>query len=371
MLACPTGVAKRRPWTKTRRGRSSASRTSRRRSSVAPARRPVRRAALPLQLQLPRRRVAPRGAGRGGGPARPRGAGRHRPRRLLRRGPLRRGGARRRHAHGLRRRAEPAAHQAAERRSADPEGAHLLVLARDPTGLRAASPAPSARRSCGGEKGKPIYERAELCALHENHWLVLTGCRKGTVPARPRTRRPGGRGPRAGRPRRLLRARQRRGRVVGPRRPARQRRATTRWSTSPCGQGLDVVATNNVHYATPGTRPLATALAAVRARRSLDEIDPWLPAAATAHLRSGAEQARRFARYPGVVEAGGRARPRAARSTSQLVAPNLPPWPVPAGPHRDELPARAHRRGRGPPLRPARSASASPARTSRSTTSST
>src|SRR5207244_10293005 len=65
---------------------------------------------------------------------------------------------------------------------------------------------------------------------------------------------------------------------------------------------VNVIATNNVHYATPSRRPLATALAAVRSRRSLDEVDGWLPAAATAHLRSGAEQARRFARYPGVVE---------------------------------------------------------------------
>ena len=50
--------------------------------------------------------------------------------------------------------------------------------------------------------------------------------------------------------------------------------------------GVDVVATNNVHYAVPARRPLATALAAVRARRSLDELDGWLPAAAGAHLRS-------------------------------------------------------------------------------------
>jgi hypothetical protein len=41
--------------------------------------------------------------------------------------------------------------------------------------------------------------------------------------------------------------------------------------------GVDVVATNNVHYATPQQRPLATALAAIRSRRSLDEIDGWLP----------------------------------------------------------------------------------------------
>ncbi len=42
--------------------------------------------------------------------------------------------------------------------------------------------------------------------------------------------------------------------------------------------GVTVVATGNVHYATPRERRLATALAAVRARRSLDELDPWLPA---------------------------------------------------------------------------------------------
>ena len=67
-------------------------------------RRPVRRAALPLQLLVPRRRVAPRGAGHRGGPARPRGARPHRPRRLLRRRALRRGGPGRRDADGVRHR---------------------------------------------------------------------------------------------------------------------------------------------------------------------------------------------------------------------------------------------------------------------------
>jgi error-prone DNA polymerase len=40
----------------------------------------------------------------------------------------------------------------------------------------------------------------------------------------------------------------------------------------------------------------------VRARRSLDDLDGWLPSAGSAHLRSGAEMAARFARYPGAVE---------------------------------------------------------------------
>src|SRR5207302_11304403 len=94
--------------------------------------------------------------------------------------------------------------------------------------------------------------------------------------------------------------------------------------------GVDLVATNNVHYATPARRPLATALAAVRARRSLDDIDGWLPTAATAHLRSGAEQARRFARYPGVVERAAEVG-RACAFDLRLVAPNLPDYPVPPG----------------------------------------
>jgi error-prone DNA polymerase len=65
--------------------------------------------------------------------------------------------------------------------------------------------------------------------------------------------------------------------------------------------GLPVVATNNVHYATPRDHRLAAAMAAVRARRSLAEMDGWLPAWGAAGLRSGAEMAERFARYPGAV----------------------------------------------------------------------
>ena len=85
-----------------------------------------------------------------------------------------------------------------------------------------------------------------------------------------------------------------------------------------------------MHYAQPSRRTLATALAAVRARRSLDEIDGWLPAGAGAHLRSGVEQARRFARYPGVVEMAAELG-RACSFDLALMAPNLPPYPCPDG----------------------------------------
>jgi len=91
---------------------------------------------------------------------------------------------------------------------------------------------------------------------------------------------------------------------------------------------LPTIATNAVHYAQPTRGELATALAAVRARRSLDDMDGWLPPAPTAYLRSGAEMQRRFARYPGVVA-------RSALLGMQLsfdlklVAPNLPPFEIP------------------------------------------
>jgi error-prone DNA polymerase len=93
---------------------------------------------------------------------------------------------------------------------------------------------------------------------------------------------------------------------------------------------VDVVAANMVRYATQDRHPLATALQAVKARRSLDEADGWLPASSSAYLRSGTEQHRRFKRYPGAVE---RATQIAADCAFdlQLVAPNLPPYPCPAG----------------------------------------
>src|SRR5690606_3755672 len=64
--------------------------------------------------------------------------------------------------------------------------------------------------------------------------------------------------------------------------------------------GLPVVATNNVHYATPADYRLATAMAAVRARRDLASMDGWLPPP-TAFLRSGEEMITKFRRHPAAV----------------------------------------------------------------------
>ncbi len=212
---------------------------------------------------------------------------------------------------------------------ADPEGRHLLVLARDPVGYGRLCRSISAAHLAGEEKGKAVFSLSALAEAAGGHWLVLTGCRKGTVPAALTAE-----GPAAA-------ARQLADLVVAF---GRDNVAVELWDHGDpldsarndalvevaLRQGVEVVATNNVHYSVPARRPLATALAAVRARRSLDEIDGWLPPAGTAHLRSGAEQARRFARYPGVVERAA-AFGRDCAFDLKLVAPRLPDYPVPAG----------------------------------------
>ncbi len=212
---------------------------------------------------------------------------------------------------------------------ADPPGSHLVVLARDCEGYARLCRALSEAHLAGGQKGRPLVDLSALAELHGGHWLVMTGCRKGAVPAALL-----GEGP-AGASRELARLVEAFGRdnvavecwdhgdpLDTARNDALARMAVT--------HGIDVVATNNVHYATPDRRPLATALAAVRARRSLDEIDGWLPAGAGAHLRSGVEQARRLSRWPGIVERAAELGRECAFDLS-LVAPCLPDFPVPPG----------------------------------------
>ena len=95
--------------------------------------------------------------------------------------------------------------------------------------------------------------------------------------------------------------------------------------------GVEVVATNNVHYATPARRPLATALAAVRARRSLDEIDGWLPAAPFAHLRSAGRAAAPVRALARRGRTHGRHRARVRVRPEARGAASCPTIPVPDG----------------------------------------
>ena len=211
----------------------------------------------------------------------------------------------------------------------DPPGSHLIVLARDPEGYSRLARAISEAHLAGGEKGRPRHDIDRLAELAGGHFLILTGCRKGAVPAALVQAGP------VAAARELDRLVERFGPesvvvelfdhddpIDSARNDALAALAVRR--------NLGLVATNVVHHALPAGRRLASVLASVRSGRSLDELDGWLPAAGAAYMRAGAEQARRFARYPGAVELaselGG-----ACAFDLHLVAPKLPDFPVPVG----------------------------------------
>lgn len=210
----------------------------------------------------------------------------------------------------------------------DPPGERLVVLADGPTGYARLSRALSLGH-LAGEKGAAQFTLADLVDATAGSVHVLTGSGSGAVPAALWRHGPGA----ARRELERLVAGFGRDRVLvelwdhGDPLDSTRNDALAELAAR---VGVECVATNDVRYATPADRRLATALAAVRTRRSLDEVDPWLPAAAGAHLRSAAEQARRFSRYPGVVERAADLGRSLAFDLS-LVAPRLPPFPCPDG----------------------------------------
>src|SRR5919202_6817636 len=63
----------------------------------------------------------------------------------------------------------------------DPEGTHLLVLARGVEGYHRLAAAMTDAHLRGDEKGRPSYDLDELGERGRGHWVALTGCRKGAV----------------------------------------------------------------------------------------------------------------------------------------------------------------------------------------------
>ncbi|MGW4717189.1 error-prone DNA polymerase [Nocardia sp. NPDC004260] len=217
----------------------------------------------------------------------------------------------------------------------DPAGPHLLVLARGQEGYRRLSREIAAAHMAAGEKGILRYDLDTLTAAAEGHWHILTGCRKGHL-------------------RQALELDSRAGSARLERSEAALRELTDRFGADRVSVelthhgipeddernahlialadrlGLPVLATTGAHFAAPSGRRRAMALAAIRARQSLDEIAGWLAPAGGAHLRSGAEMARLFADCPQAV-ANAAALARECAFDLRLIAPNLPPFDVPAG----------------------------------------
>ena len=234
----------------------------------------------------------------------------------------------------------------------DQQGRHLLVLARDPEGYTRLCAVISAAQLAGGQKGRPVYDVDALAGAHDGHWVVLTGCRKGPVPAalaaegpdaawRELTRLTG----MFGHENVMVELNCRHDPGDDERNDVLARLAAL--------ADVGVVATGNVHFAAPAQARLGQALAAIRGRRSLADMDGWLPAAGTAYLRSGAEMAALLRRYPGVAERTVSLGRECAFDFS-VIAPRLPDFPVPAGYHTEaawlrELVARKAPGRYGPP----------------------
>ena len=207
-------------------------------------------------------------------------------------------------------------------------GSDMVVIADGPSGYVALSQALTDGQMRGA-KSHPVFDVASLAERVRGQCFVLTGAHDGPLARALHTD-----GPRAAR----------RSLELLVEAFGRDRVLVEVWNH---GDPLDVwrndalvgvaaecdvetIATNDVSYAMPSDHVLACALAAVRHRCSLDELDAQLPPAATACLRSAAEQQRRFARYPGVVERTSEIA-RAAAFDLSLIAPRLPPYPCPNG----------------------------------------
>ena len=159
---------------------------------------------------------------------------------------------------------------------------------------------------------------------------MLSGCRKGPLTRALIDEGPARRAAPTRAARRSLRPRQRRSRALGPRGAGRrgaQRRAgrarhsprRRRWWRP-----------SNVHYATPDAFARANVLSAIRARQSLEEMEGWLSALAA---RAPAQRRRAASTLRALARGGGRAGELAVALAFdlRLVAPNLPPFPTPAG----------------------------------------
>ena len=211
----------------------------------------------------------------------------------------------------------------------DPPGPHLLVLARGPEGYRRLSRQLASAHLAGGEKGKPRYDFDALTEAAGGHWHILTGCRKGHV----RQALSEG-GPEAaaaaladlvdrfGRDRVSIELTHH-GHPLDDERNAALADLAPRF-------GVGSIATTAAHFAEPSRGRLAMAMGAIRARHSMDEAAGWLAPLGGSHLRSGEEMARLFAHRPEVVTAAAELGEQCAFGLA-LIAPQLPPFDVPAG----------------------------------------
>lgn len=211
----------------------------------------------------------------------------------------------------------------------DPGGDHLVVLAKGPSGYRSLSRAISHGQMANKEKGSFDLDYQSLASFDSGEWAILTGCRKsavnralfesGPIEARKKL---------AflcdlfGRDNVFVECWDHADPLDEPRNNEMVKIAAS--------LGVELVATNNVHYATRDSSKLHQLLTAIRTNKSIDEVQGWLPPYPMANLRSPKEQLKRFRKFPSLVQ-NAHHLGLACAFDLNLIAPELPDFQVPAG----------------------------------------
>lgn len=210
---------------------------------------------------------------------------------------------------------------------------HLVLLAPSPAGYASLSKLITSAQF-RGEKDRPSYRWEDLAgAAAEGELVALSGCWQGAIPRAAQAGDLDGAMQAAAQLREVF-GRRLHLELWDHRMPEDAVRNDVMWEVA--GRlHLPVVATNNVHYADRRDADLAEVLAAIGGRRSLQEQDGFRPATDERHLKSPADMAARFRRYPGAVERAAELG-RALAFDLDLVAPRLPDFPMP-GHFRSEM----------------------------------
>jgi error-prone DNA polymerase len=207
-----------------------------------------------------------------------------------------------------------------------PASNHLVLLAPDPVGYAAIGRFVT-RGQFRGAKDAPIYSYTDLAeAVNDGNLVGLSGCWQGAIP------RACARGDLLGAMEEAAKLKD----IFGGRfylelthhgMPEDDKRNDMLTEVG-MRLGIESVATNNVHYAHSHDADLSEVLAAIAGRRNLDAADGFRPATDLRHLRTPDEMARRFERYPGVVERAADLG-RALAFDLDVLTPELPDFPMP------------------------------------------
>ncbi|TBW23059.1 DNA polymerase III subunit alpha [Arcanobacterium bovis] len=213
----------------------------------------------------------------------------------------------------------------------DPQAKHVIVLARDTDGYRRLSRTLSEGMLKSGEKGKSSINLEMLSDSGKGYWQILTGCRKGYVRSALEEERGMWAFDKAYSE--LDRLIQLFGKdsvaveITNWGQPLERERNDVLVNLAKKA-GVRVVATNNVHSARFKDVPLSDVLAAIRAGETVEDLAFSLPSWGS-YLRSGNEMEIIHYDHLEAVDTAAEIGRECAFDLT-LVAPQLPPFPVPA-----------------------------------------